>query len=411
MQRRIRLASGLLLTLILLAIVFVVYFVGFDRSEPSETDIPLLVGALVFLAISYLLARSRVGRIGVWAVVIVPWVAIAFALGQAQPGESGAQLLYYSVIPVLLAGLVFPMRIAAALGIFNLAGILAAPALTRGSNVQIPVDEAMNAALFVLAATALALLGSGFLERSAREAEIALEKQHRADAFRLQLLNTVAHDLAAPLTPMKLQLFMLQREGAMTPRLETVQRNLTHLERLVGDVRDLSKMESGHLSLRMRDVDLANLANAAAGAFSEPARAKGLSVVVDVEHSIPLNADPDRLNQVLYNLITNAVKFTPPGGSVSVSAHLEGANARASLKVSDTGRGLTTEEMGRLFKPFSQVHDPSEVSEKGTGLGLYIARGIVEAHQGRIWVESRGHGAGSTFGVEIPVAPVPTPPM
>jgi signal transduction histidine kinase len=113
----------------------------------------------------------------------------------------------------------------------------------------------------------------------------------------------------------------------------------------------------------------------------------------------PLEADAGRLTQVLFNLVSNAVKFTPAGGHVQVEVEADGGAVRVCVR--DSGAGLTAEQMGRLFQPFSQVHDGSF---GGTGLGLYISKGIVELHGGRIWCQSDGPGLGSSFAFEIPLA-------
>jgi signal transduction histidine kinase len=103
----------------------------------------------------------------------------------------------------------------------------------------------------------------------------------------------------------------------------------------------------------------------------------------------------------MYNLLGNSFKFTNKGGSIIVDVHREDANAIVSVQ--DTGSGLTPDDVGRLFEPFSQVHDVMEKTNAGTGLGLYICRGIVEGHGGKIWVESEGKGKGSRFAFNIPL--------
>lgn len=104
---------------------------------------------------------------------------------------------------------------------------------------------------------------------------------------------------------------------------------------------------------------------------------------------------------MLFNLVSKAVKFTPAGGTVRVEG--KRTNGDVEVEVRDSGRGLAPDEVGRLFKPFSQVHDPKETKERGTGLGLYICKGIVERHGGRVGVESAGLGHGSTFRFVLPI--------
>jgi signal transduction histidine kinase len=107
------------------------------------------------------------------------------------------------------------------------------------------------------------------------------------------------------------------------------------------------------------------------------------------------------LTQVMGNLLSNALKFTPSGGRVAVQVTVE--ETRVQVDVTDTGRGLSQDEIARLFEPFSQVHAPGEIKERGTGLGLYISREILERHGGRVWAGSGGRGIGSTFSFVLPL--------
>jgi signal transduction histidine kinase len=121
-----------------------------------------------------------------------------------------------------------------------------------------------------------------------------------------------------------------------------------------------------------------------------------------------------RIEQVLSNLVTNAIKFTPEGGSIDVEAH--GTPGQVIVRVTDTGVGMTKEQLDRLFQAFTQVHDNPEQRLRGTGLGLYISKGIIEEHGGSVSAASRGPGQGSTFTVILPAtrkavaAPLPPPP-
>lgn len=222
---------------------------------------------------------------------------------------------------------------------------------------------------------------------------------------RTRILNTISHDLANPITPMRLQLHMMKDKvpagGPAAKGLEVVTRNLDQLTRLIEDLKDLARLEAGKLQVDPQPADLGELAKQAVESFQGAAEAKGISLVLDSGGALPVEADPQRIGQVLYNFLTNAQKFTPAKGTIRVEAKRDPAGA--VIRVTDSGRGLSRDEMDRLFKPFSQVHDRKEVKEKGTGLGLYICKGLVESHGGRIFVESQGHGKGSTFGFTIPL--------
>ena len=223
---------------------------------------------------------------------------------------------------------------------------------------------------------------------------------------RTQLLNTIAHDLASPLTPINVQLALLREkipasDKSKSESLEMVIRNTAHLQRLIGDLRDVAKLEGGKLNIRLEDVELGSLIQAAVDSFKEDAKGRKVKLAFKPSGTLPVRADSQRITQVLFNFITNALKFTPADGTVKIEATKE--SKMATVRVTDSGRGLTADEMSRLFKPFSQVHEPGEIKEKGTGLGLFICKGLVEGHGGKIFVASAGRGKGSTFGFSLPL--------
>lgn len=238
--------------------------------------------------------------------------------------------------------------------------------------------------------------------------ESAYEQLKEADAFRTQLLQNVSHDLKNPLTPIKLQLRILEdkRKAGEGPipehSMEILQRNVQVLERLVADTTDLSQLETGQLKLYKAPLDATDVARTTLASLKEVAAGRGLAFEGEFDGALPVLGDRERIAQVLLNLSMNAFKFTPGGGRVTIGAKAAGPDVH--LWVRDSGRGLTGEEMARLFRPFSQVHKPGEIKEKGSGLGLYISKGILEAHGGRIWVESEGPGKGSVFKCSIPMA-------
>lgn len=223
---------------------------------------------------------------------------------------------------------------------------------------------------------------------------------------RTRILNAISHDLANPITPMRLQLHMmkdkLEKGSAAAKSLEVVARNLDQLTRLIEDLKDLARLEAGKLQVDPQPTDLTELARSAVESFQATSEVKGIHLKFEPGGPLPLEADPQRIGQVLYNFLSNAQKFTPEKGTIRVETRRDAQGA--TVRVTDTGRGLTRDEMDRLFKPFSQVHDRKEVKEKGTGLGLYICKGLIESHHGRIFVESPGHGRGSTFGFTLPTS-------
>lgn len=240
-------------------------------------------------------------------------------------------------------------------------------------------------------------------QRLAYKQKLQLEQAEKNAAYRADLLNIVAHELNTPLTPLQLQLHVLIKGAESMDRahrraVELIDRNVRRLTLLVSDVLDLSRSESGNLKLRKRRFPVQEIVQETQDIFEETAREKEIELdATDVE-PLEIHADAHRLLQVLQNLVKNAIKFTPKGGRVSIGVRDEGDRIRFEVK--DTGRGLDREKINRLFQPFAQVHE--DQGSGGHGLGLYISKGIVEAHAGTMEVRSAGEGKGSTFSFHIP---------
>lgn len=176
----------------------------------------------------------------------------------------------------------------------------------------------------------------------------------------------------------------------------------------MGDLLDSSRLQSDRMPLRPKPFDLAALVAEVTESFDPAAKQAGIRLVTTVPPAVACIADADRLTQAATNLLSNALKFTPAGGTVQVNVQPLAAVVRVSVQ--DNGVGLTPQQAARLFQPFEQVHEAQVANKGGSGLGLYITRGIVELHGGRIWVESDGPGTGSTFSFEIPKEPAQAPP-
>lgn len=245
--------------------------------------------------------------------------------------------------------------------------------------------------------------------KEAEEARRRIERLEEVNAMKTQLLNMASHELNTPIAALRLQLHMLKLGPQETdPRrekaLRLLERNVDRLANLVKDVLDVAKMQSGQLKVRLEHVDLAPIVEEAAELYAQAYLEKGVSLTVDAR-PVPVRADPQRVTQVLVNLLSNALKFTPAGGEVKL--RITEADGHAIVAVIDTGPGLTQDQIARLFQPFSQVHDQSTESKGGTGLGLHISCGILEQHGGRIWCESDGPGKGTTFAFRVPIQPAP----
>jgi signal transduction histidine kinase len=244
--------------------------------------------------------------------------------------------------------------------------------------------------------------------QAVREKLREFDRLRQMNEFKTRFLNMAAHELNTPLTPVKIQLHLLKTQAAkrLKPRelagVEILERNVDRLIGLVGDLLDAARLQSGRMSIERKEVDLRRLATEAAESFGPAARNSGVELQVQIAESLAVNADPGRISQVFYNLFGNALKFTKPGGWIIAEGALLGDEA--VISVTDSGSGLTTEQMARLFEPFVQVHEGAGGARGGgTGLGLYICKGLLELHGGRIWCESAGPGKGSTFSFAVPV--------
>ena len=219
-----------------------------------------------------------------------------------------------------------------------------------------------------------------------------------------ELLAIVSHDLRTPLSTIALGTTLLedasQGQEDRTQVIEIIKRAADRMERLIKDLQEMSRLDAGRtLRVDARSVELATLLRDACEALHIQAGPKQLVVSCDLPAPpIAVCADPDRICQILGNLIGNAIKFTPRGGRIVLAARREGREVRVS--VTDQGPGIPEGDLPRVFEPYWQAQGTARL---GAGIGLKIAKGLVEAHGGRIWVESK-MGEGTTFSFTLPVA-------
>lgn len=225
-----------------------------------------------------------------------------------------------------------------------------------------------------------------------------------------QIISTVSHELRTPLASMKEAVLIVLNEvaGAISEDqrrfLDIAKRNIDRLARLINDVLDFQKVSSGQMQYAMKENDITKAIEDACNTMLPSARKQGVHLSVELEDNLPRTVfDSDRIIQVVTNLVSNAVKFTPEGGHVSV--RLQRRDQELVIAVSDTGMGIPKEALSRVFDRFYRVPRPG-IEIKGTGLGLAIVKRIVVAHGGRIDVESKLE-KGTTFTVFLPLAPKP----
>jgi two-component system CheB/CheR fusion protein len=246
------------------------------------------------------------------------------------------------------------------------------------------------------------------LERDAllEREQAARRDMEAAMRVRDQFIATISHELRTPLSAILLWTKLLRRGTLGLDRLEeglaVIERSAEAQRQLVDDLLDTSRIKSGKLRLEMLDTDLTSLTQAAMATIAPTAVVKGVELEADLGDGVgAVWADPDRLRQVIWNLLANAVKFTPAGGRVRVE--LKRLDAEVELRVIDTGQGFDPGLADQIFAPFIQADSASTRVHGGLGLGLAISKELVELHGGKISAESAGQDQGATFIVRLPL--------
>ena len=228
------------------------------------------------------------------------------------------------------------------------------------------------------------------------------------ERLRRDLVANVSHELKTPISALRAHLENLL-DGVEAPDpavLQVMLQQAERLSRLVDQLLDLSRLESGEIRLDLGDIELSSLVRSVSSEIEAVRRDHLVEISEEIPHDVPpVWGDRERIHQVLFNLLDNAVRYTPPGGRVVVTARRVGA--RCEVRVEDTGPGIPAEHLPFLFERFYRVDQARSRGEGGTGIGLAIARSVVEAHGGRIWAESEV-GRGSVFAFELPLAATDT---
>ena len=229
------------------------------------------------------------------------------------------------------------------------------------------------------------------------------------DNAKTEFLSITSHELRSPMTPMKAQLQMLQEGyfGKLSKKqkesLSVIIRNAERLDNIIADFLEISRIEAARLKFDFRETDVKELVKDTIAFMQGFAKEKNVSLIDKVKNLPLIKADPDRISQVLRNLINNAIKFSDENNKIEVSAELK--NDFILFGVKDYGRGISPDNQVRVFEPFYQVESSTRRKHGGTGLGLTICRGIVESQKGKIWVESQP-GRGCKFNFTVPLTPV-----
>jgi len=247
-------------------------------------------------------------------------------------------------------------------------------------------------------------------EEILRSERIARAEAEEANRLKDDFLSTLSHELRTPLSAIVGWASVLRLgpsdEAELAEGLEAIERNAMAQSQLIADLLDISRITTGKIRLDLQPLDTSALVEMSLSAILSIANQKGVKVTKQCDAKAgPIQGDPTRIQQVLWNLINNAVKFTPSGGKVQILVSRNGTNAE--IRVSDNGQGISPDLMPTIFDRFRQGDSSSTREHGGLGLGLAIAKQLVDLHGGNISAESEGLGKGSTFIVSLPIVGQP----
>lgn len=236
-----------------------------------------------------------------------------------------------------------------------------------------------------------------------------ISQEAELDRIKNEFISTVSHELRTPMTSIKgyIDLLVTNKVGSLTDMqrkfLQIIKSNADRLSALVNDILDISRLDAGRVKLEQQSINLDTVIRSVAASFNHQLEEKNLSLRLDISDNLPLAyADPDRVTQVLVNLIGNATKYSRPNDSITIT--VEVVDQYFQIKVRDTGLGISEEDQKRVFDRFFRAERDANSLVDGTGLGLPIAKMFVEMMGGTIWVESE-LGKGSTFSFTLPLEP------
>ena len=397
---------------------YIFFLIGINFKWITLTQEPfpryILLGSAPFILISlYLTSRMKIfpQRMGDCVQVIV-WILI---LSSANTYWGGPMRVYgplfitfILLIPffALLLDSFLPYFIGGTLSILLILDFLFLEPISSLSIFQL---ISIVPTIFVIAFISSSLIQRILTEQQIKQRlQIAYAELKKLDVAKSEFISIASHQLRTPLTAIKGYISMImeklygQPPEKMGKPLENIYRSNERLIKLVNDLLNVSRIEAGRMEMKIEKLSIEDLITSVVEELKNAAKEKDLYLKWEkTKKPLPKIAiDREKIRQVIMNVVDNAIRYTEKGG---VTIKCKAQNEKCKIEVSDTGTGLTKYEISKMFESFSRGAAGTRLYTEGVGLGLYIARRFVEMHDGKIWVESKGKGKGSTFYIELTI--------
>lgn len=407
LTQRARLSAPLLFALGVVLALVIAALLTLPMLRPGQEDMKALLRLLSITAVASVAIGYLSYQLGWWSwprsVRLTLMIGYLVAIGLVFLNVLvTAQLMFASQHDLTLAGilLLFAGGIALSFGYFLSASIT--ESIRRVvTGAEAIADGDLSTRVAVSGNDELAELATAF-NRMAAQLQEADVRQKELERLRRDLIGWVSHDLRTPLTSVRVMVEALADGVVNEPEtvkryLRTIQTDIRHLSALIDDLFELSQLDAGGLQFEVAPHSLRDLISDTLESMRTLTDKKKLGLYGNVASDVdPVVMAPDKVSRVLSNLISNAVRHTPPGGMITVEAWRQAATDRVRVDVRDTGEGISPADLPHIFERFYRGEKSRSRATGGAGLGLAIAKGIIEGHDGELWVESEV-GKGSTF--------------
>lgn len=413
-RRRARLLSSLLV--IVIPLIIVAAFGSVVLIDPTGDPLasPILytaVAAAAVLSIAYALSRSPNYAAGA-VITVIAFSAAAFAVILTDPTRAGVKdMIAYLSTAMLLGSILLSVRETLLVAVIDILGIFALPLVVPDITPESVVPSLtfiIVTSVIILVAAAIRQRDLGQIEQQSRDLAVAVERARTANKLKDQFLATMSHELRTPLNAIIgfAEVMMMGLAGEINPQalhaIDRIHQNSERLLELIDDILDISKIEAGRIELVNQSLDLRELLSNIELTFKPQAIQKGLEFRTQLEPGMPaqLVGDGQRLEQIMTNLVSNAIKFTDRGHVTMTIRRAEGQ--KWQVEVSDSGIGIPAHALEFIFEKFRQVDGSSRRAYSGTGLGLAIVKELTVLMDGQIKAQSQP-GTGSQFTVTLPL--------